>query len=181
MNRDSITTAETVRADHVENLKTLLEAHTPLLHSIIGNQHEFFIDRGSCKDNLGKLRKKVHHLTTQGAGASVKLDAQQEIFEALRLETGSLRERLAAEETNARESNPTKSANSSSFISALAITLNLAALVLSGTMIASAHTLANRAREISTIARRFEIHVSPAEQVLESANRKPACDTIYYY
>lgn len=167
MNRDSITTAETDRADHVENLKTLFEAHTSLLHNIIGNQHELFIDLGSCKENLGKLREKVDHLMTQGTRASVKLDAQQEIFEALRLETGSLRERLAAEETNARESNPTEPANSSSFISALVITSNLATLVLSGTMIASVHTLANRTRGMSTIARKFEIHVSPAEQAID--------------
>ncbi|CAD6591630.1 MAG: hypothetical protein ASARMPREDX12_005284 [Alectoria sarmentosa] len=159
---DSITTAETDRADHVENLKNLFEAHTPLLRSIIGNQHGLFIDLGSCKDNLGTLREKVDDSMTQGAEASVKLDAQQEIFEALRLETGSLRERLVAEETNARESHPTRPANSSSFISALAITSNLAPLVLSGTMIVSAYTLANRAREMSTIARKIEIHVSPA-------------------
>ncbi len=167
MNGDSITTAETDRADNVENLKILLEAHAPLLHNIIGRQCQASADIASCKDDLDSLLDKVSQLQTQGAAASVPLNDHQDILEAIKSEVELLKERFAAGDTDATESTPTDQAISSSFKSALVITSNLVLLVLSGTTIASAHALANQARNMSVIARRFELNVLPVEQSVD--------------
>ena len=118
----------------------------------------------SCKDNLDASREKLDQLQTQGAGASSKLDDQQEILEVVKHEIELVREMLAVKETNGKESALTEPAIFGNFTSALDIMLNLVALVLSGTVIALVNILANRTPGMSTIARKFEIHVPSAEQ-----------------
>ena len=151
----------------------MLEAHAPLLHNIMGRQREASADMASCKDNLDLLLDKVSQLQTQGAGASVQLDDHQDILEAIKSEVELLKERFAADDTDATEPTPTDQAMFSSFKSALVITSNLVLLVLSGTTIASAHTLANQAQNMSVIARKFELNVLAAEQLVD----KPLAST----
>lgn len=144
-----------------------------MLHNIIGRQCQASADMASCKDNLDSLLDKVSQSQTQGAAASVQLDDHQDILEAIKSEVELLKERFAAGDIDATESTPTDQAISSSFKSALVVTSNLVLLVLSGTTIVSAHALANQARNISVIARKFELNVLPVEQSVD----KPLAST----
>ena len=160
--------AETDRADSHENLKTLFEALAPLLHDIIGKQHEVSADVTSYKDSLNILQEKMDQLQTTGAVGSVLVDDQKAILDAIRSEIDLMRDGLADRDTSTRDSTHTEPAKSSSFFaSAWAITSNLGALMLSGTMIASAHIVATQARDLTTIARRFEFQPLLMEQSID--------------
>ena len=172
-----MTIAETDRAGNIGNLRILFDAQAPLLHDIIGKQHEVSTDIASCKDSLDALQEKIDLSQTPGAAGSAIVDEQKEILDAIKSEIGLVRDELADRDTNVRESTHIEPANSSSFASALAITSTLASLMLSGTMIASAHTLTTQARDMSTIARRFEVHSLPmkvAIDQLSASTKRPS-------
>ena len=85
----------------------------------------------------------------------------------LKSEIITVRENLATRETDVGESTKPDLAISDSFTSALAITSNLFAVILSGTMIMSAHKLARQARNITTVARNFELDVPLREHLVD--------------
>ena len=116
---------------------------------------------------MGALWERVDQLQIPDSGTSVNVDDQQRILEAIRLEIRSVLENVVAKETNAKGSNPTEPVISNSSSPASTITSGLVALLLSGTVIASTQKLANQARDLSMIARKLEIHVPPAEQLLD--------------
>lgn len=78
-----------------------------------------------------------------------------------------VRENLATQETDVGKPTKTEPAISDSFTSALATTSNLFAVMLSGTMIMSAHKLARQARDMSTVARNFEADVPLREYLVD--------------
>ena len=159
-----MTIAETDRADNNSNLKTLYEAQELLLHDIIGKQHEVSTNLISCKDSLDALQDKIDQSQTPNAAGPASVDDQKVILNAIKSEIEQVKDGLADSNTNTRDSTTVEPGNYSNFASALTITSNLAALMISGTMIASARALATQAREMSTIARRFEVHCPPIEQ-----------------
>lgn len=167
MNRDSITTAETHQADNFENMKNLLEDYATLLRDISGKQHDLSTDLDSFKDNLDLLSDKVDRLQIQGLQGAVPMNGQQDILDAIKSEIVSVRENLAAGKTHAGRPTEAEPAISSSFASALTMISKLFPIMLSGTMILSAHTLASQARNISTIAGKLELHVPLTEQLAD--------------
>ena len=68
MNRDSTTTAEIDRAENVENLKNLLEAHAALLHESTGKQNELAKDLASCEDKLDAMQVNIDQSQTKAQG-----------------------------------------------------------------------------------------------------------------
>lgn len=167
MSRDSITTAETDQADTFENVKNLLETYAALLRDISGKQDDLSTDLDSFKDNLDLLSDKVDQLQIQGLQGPVPPNGQQDILDAIKSEIESAREKLEAGKTDAGRATEAEPAISSSFASALTITSKLFPIMLSGTMIVSAHTLASQARTISTIARKLELHIPLTEQLAD--------------
>ena len=167
MNRDSTTTAETDRAENIDNLKHLLEAHAALLHDSAGKQVELSRDLASCKNALDGIQVNTDQSQTQGAGASTPIYNPQDMLDKIKSEVELIREKLADRENNTGELTDTEPATPDSFTSALAITSNVFAVMLSGTMIVSAHNLASQARKMSTVARRFEIDVPLREHLVD--------------
>ena len=104
---------------------------------------------------------------TQGTGARIPIYDPQGMLDEIKSEIVMVRENLETRETDAGESTKTEPAISDSFTSALAITSNLFAVILSGTMIMSAHELARQARDISTVAGNFEADVLLREHLVD--------------
>ena len=138
-----------------------------LLRDITGKQHGLSKDLASFKDNLDVLWEKANQSQTQDVQVLVPMNDQQDTLDAIISEIGLVREELTAGKTNAGEPTEAEPATTSSFASTLTITSELFALMLSGTMIVSAHTLASQARDLSAIARNFELHVPPTEHLAE--------------
>ena len=148
-------------------MKNLLETYAALLRDISGKQNDLSTDLDSFKDNQYLLSDKVDQLQIQGLQGPVPMNGQQGILDAIKSEIVSVREKLAAGKTDAGRPTETEPAISSSFASALTITSKLFPIMLSGTMIVSAHTLASQARTISTIARKLELHIPLTEQLAD--------------
>ena len=75
-----MTIAETDRADNNGNLKALFKAQEPLLHDIIGKQHEVFTILTSFKDSLDALQDKIDQSQTPGTAGSVLVNDQEVIL-----------------------------------------------------------------------------------------------------
>ena len=148
-------------------MKTLLEAHAALLYDSTGKQSELAENLASCEDKLDAMQLSINQIRTQGAGAPILLYDPQDMLDEIKSEIVMVRETLATRETDVGESNETGPAVSDSFTSAFAITSNLFAVMLSGTMIMSAHKLARQARDMSTVARNFEADVPLREHLVD--------------
>ena len=148
-------------------MKDLLEAHAALLHESTGKQDELAKDLASCEDKLDAMQVNINQSQTQGAGAPTPIYDPQDMLDKIKSEIAMVRENLATRETDVGETTKTEPAISDSFTSALAITSNLFAVMLSGTMIMSAHKLARQARDMSTVARNFEADVPLREHLVD--------------
>ena len=91
----------------------------------------------------------------------------QDMLDEIKSEIVMVRENLATRETDVGETTKTEPGISDSFTSDLAITSNLFAVMLSGTMIMLAHKLARQARHMSTVARNFEVDVPLREHQVD--------------
>ena len=134
------------------NLKNLLEARAALLHDSTGKQYELAKDLASCEDKLDAMQVNIDQSRTQGARAPIPIYDRQDMLDEIKSEIAMVRAKLATRETDMGETTETEPAISHSCTSALAITSNLFAAMLSGTLINSAHTLARQARDMSTVA-----------------------------
>ena len=113
------------------------------------------------------MQVNIDQSQTQGAGAPIQMYDPQDMLEEIKSEIVMVRENLATRETDVGETTKTEPAVSESFTSALAITSNLFAVMLSGTMTMSAHKLARQARDMSTVARNFEADVPLREHPVD--------------
>ena len=148
-------------------MKNLLEAHAALLHESTGKQDELAKDLASCGDKLDAMQVNIDQSQTQGAGSAIPTYDPQDMLDEIKSEIVTVRENLATRETDVGETTKTELAISDSFTSALAITSNLFAVILSGTMIMLAHKLARQARNITTVARNFEFDVPLREHLVD--------------
>lgn len=165
MNRDSTTTAEVDRAENVENLKNLknlLEAHAALLHESTGKQYELAKDLASCKDKLDAMQ--VNNGDSQTQGVPIPVYDPQIMLDEIKSGMIKIKENLAKREADVGKTPKTEPAIFDSFTSALAITSNLFSVMLSGTMIISAHKLARQARDVSTVARFDPLREHPVDE-----------------
>ena len=97
-------------------------------------------------------------------GVLISMYDTQDMLDEIKSEIVMVRDNLATRETEVGEITETVSDN---FTSALAITSNLFAMMLSGTMIMSAHKFAHQARDMSTVAGKFEIEVPLREHIVD--------------
>ena len=140
------------RAENVENLKELLKAHAALLHDSTWKQYELAKDLTSCEDKLDAMQVNIDQSPTQGVGLPILANDSEDLLDEIISEIVMVRENLATREADVGESTKTEPAISDSFTSALGITSNLFAAMLSGTTIMSARKLACQARDMSTVA-----------------------------
>ena len=113
------------------------------------------------------MRVNIDQSQTQGVGSAIPMYDPQDMLNEIKSEIVTVRENLATRDTDVGETTKTELAISDSFTSALAITSNLFAVILSGTMIMSAHKLARQARNITTVARKFEFDVPLREHLVD--------------
>ena len=92
----------------------------------------------------------------------------QDMLDKIKSDLVMVRDNLATRGTDVGETTKTEAAISDSFTSALVITSNPFAVILSGTMIMSAHKLARQARDMPTVARKFD-----ADVPLKGASSRP--------
>ena len=148
-------------------MKNLLEAHAALLHESTGKQYELAEDLASCKDKLDAMQVNTDDPQSQGGGAPIPTYDPQNMLDEIKSEMVKVNENLAKRQTDIRETTKTEPAISDSFTSALGITSNLFAVLLSGTMIMSAHDLGCQARDMSTVARNFEVDDQLREHLVD--------------
>ena len=113
------------------------------------------------------MQGNIDQSQTQGAGAPIPMNDPQDMLDEIKSEIVMVRENSATRETDVGKTTKTEPAIPDSFTSALAITSNLFAVMLSGTMIMSAHKLARQARDMSTVARNFEADVPLREHLVD--------------
>lgn len=128
----------------------MYEAHTTLLENIGRRQDGVSEDLSKYSDNLDALQENFDSLHLEGGRASIQSEEQKRILEAIQQKIESMK--TDPEMPSTLDENKT----SNVFTKALVVTTNRVSLVLSGAMFTSAHTLASQARDMSTIARRFE-------------------------
>ena len=148
-------------------MKTLLEAHAALLYDSTGKQDGLAKNLASCEEKLDAMQLSIDQSRTQGARAPIPMYDPQDMLDEIKSEIVMVRESLETRETDVGESKETGPAISDSVTSALAITSNLFAVMLSGTMIMSAHKLARQARDMSTVARNFEADVPLRQHLVD--------------
>lgn len=123
------------------------------------------------------MQVNIDQSQTQGAGSAIPIYDPQDMLDEIKSEIVKVRETLATLETDVGETTKAELAISDSFTSALAITSNLFAVILSGTMIMSAHRSAHQARSITTIARNFEFDVPLREDLVDRKVTSDDCST----
>ena len=143
----------------------LYEAHITLLEKLGQKQAEVSAELGAHTEVLPVLQDRLDRSQHEGAGASIRMDEQPKILEDIGKTVESVKMKLETTDT------PTEVRSSDSLSTALAVTSGLAALVLSGMMLASTHELTMRAREMSSVVSKFKFQVIPKELAIAQPSR----------
>ena len=142
-------------------------AHTTLLEDVGRRQDAVSTESSAQREDLAALKDNVDKLHSEGAGASIKLEEQQYILEAIKQKIELVKTKLDI------DASPDEIKKSKNFTTALAITSNLVSLVLSGTTLASAYAMIRQAQEMSSTARRFGYNITPREYSMDQSQVNP--------
>ena len=171
--RESVTAAETDRSAFVESLKDKCLALDTKLQDIKCHQEEAKVQLSTQMDDLGTLQGTTSRNLDLVEQTQVKLDEQRKTVQGIQEELGQLKGKYGDGESGPRSGSPAEPLGLDKPTMALGLASRILTLVLSGSMIVSAHTLANQAREISKITKQLSGDVSKPPDSMGEESASP--------
>ena len=171
--RESVTAAETDRSAFAESLKDKCLALDTKLQDIKCHQEEAKVQLNTQMDGLGTLQGTTSKNLDLVEQTQVKLDEQRKTVQGIQEELGQLKGKYGDSESGLRSGSPAEPLGLDRPTMALGLASRILTLVLSGSMIVSAHTLANQAREISKITKQLSGDVSKPPDSMGEESTSP--------
>ena len=169
----SVTAAETDRSAFAESLKDKCLALDTKLQDIKYHQEEAKVQLNTQMDGIGTLQGTTSRNLDLVEQTQVKLDEQRKTVQGTQEVLGQLKGKYGDGESGLGSGSPVETLGLDKPTMALGLAPRILNLVLSGSMIVSAHTLANQAREISKITKQLSGDVSKPPDSMGEESTSP--------